>query len=385
MLPGKKIVDGENRYMQFENIKIMVTGGGTGGHIFPALAAIEFLKEKGIENFMYIGGTKGLENEIIPKTGIPFRQIWISGIERGSILKNILFPLKLTVATLQSMIHIVRYNPDIVLGFGGYVSGPVIFTASSLLYPTLIMEQDVYPGITSRLLSRWAKKILVAFEESIQYFSPKQRYKIQVSGNPIRPSIQKLDKKEARRHLGMNEDVFTLVIMGGSQGARAINEAILNNLDEILRLPIQIIWQTGTKNYEAVKDKVKSRDNILIQPFFDEMKYVYSAADLIVNRAGALTLAEILKMKIPSILVPYPFAAGDHQRKNAAAMEKRGIAKVVDQDEEQFEEKLISAITNLVNNPDELTRMKTNLNVSKENKALEVLYENMIELIAKKI
>lgn len=378
--PGDGILD-----EKFAHIKVMITGGGTGGHIFPALAVMEMLQQKGFRHFIYVGGTKGLENSIIPGKGIPFHRLWISGVERGSLMKNILFPLKLVTSFFQANYLLLKYRPHVVLGFGGYVSGPVIFSASSMLIPTMIMEQDVYPGITTRILARWAKRILIAFEESRSYFSVKQQFKIVTSGNPVRPSLVKWDSAEAKKRLGLDPGKFTVAVLGGSQGARAINQVMERNLNRIKDLGIQLVWQTGKLDYPTIAAKagISQLDGLVIQPFFEEMDVVYSAADLVINRAGAISIAEMLKMQVPAILVPYPFAAGDHQRKNAETMVQRGVARMVLQTSEQFEQQLIRELENLVKNPQKLAEMKENLKKFEKNEALDIYYHELTQLMIK--
>ncbi|GAB4182352.1 MAG: undecaprenyldiphospho-muramoylpentapeptide beta-N-acetylglucosaminyltransferase [Calditrichia bacterium] len=372
--------------MALENIKIMITGGGTGGHVFPALAIIEYFKSKGFSNFLYVGGYRGIENKLVPSQGIPYKKLWISGFARGNLVKNLLFPLKLVVSTFQAIWNIISYRPHVIIGTGGYVEGPMVFVGSSLLFPTVICEQDVFPGITTRILARYAKRIMLASEESIKYFPEKLHYKCKVAGNPVRPTLKQIEKSEARKIFGLQTEKPVIAIIGGSLGAVAINDVILSLWEELQQLDIQIIWQTGNTDYERIIRELPETDKMPnVQPFYSNMNAVYSAADAVICRAGALTLAELKHMGLYSLLIPYPYAAGDHQKKNALAMEEKGWAEVILQDDPEIKDKLKTFLKKVKENSEFLQQKSEEMKQQNQTDTLKVIYDSVVELIAKDV
>ena len=362
--------------------KILIAGGGTGGHVYPAIATIEALREKGDFTFLFVGGKKGMEMNIIPKYNIASESIWISGFQRYFTWKNFLFPMKLLVGMLQSRKIIKNFNPDVVVGTGGYVTGPVLYTASKMGIPVLIQEQDVFPGVTTRLLKKHANRICLAFDGARQYFKDYLN-KIVITGNPVRKNLTLKSKAEAVEKWNLTPEKPVIFVFGGSQGARAINTALIAIIPKLIKeYGVQILWQTGEKNYATIKESEIDYEEVKILPFIQEIDYAYSAADIIVSRAGAITLAELAIVQKPVILVPYPFAAGKHQEYNAKLIEQEGAAIML-LEERGWEEKLLNTIIKLLE--DQLLRskmMEAWRKLSRPN-AANIIADEVINLINK--
>ncbi len=336
-------------------VRIMITGGGTGGHIFPGIAIADAVKRIEPEADIIFVGTKGkIESRVVPKAGYKFVPIWISGFRRSLDLRNLLFPLKLIVSLIQSFLIIKKFKPDVVVGTGGYVSGPVVFVASLLGVPTLIQEQNSYPGITTRLLSTLVDEVYISFESSRKYL--KRKDNVFLTGNPIRSSLKIYPKDEALKFFGLDEGKKTLFVFGGSTGARSINEAMLEIIDELVKRDIQVIWQTGMLDFERVRNKCEGVCGVKVFPFLDEIDYAYSACDLAVCRAGATTISEITYFGVPSILVPYPFAAANHQYENARVLSENGAGEILLDSE--LKSKLKEKILNLIADDQKLKMMR---------------------------
>ncbi|UCF63756.1 MAG: undecaprenyldiphospho-muramoylpentapeptide beta-N-acetylglucosaminyltransferase [bacterium] len=329
--------------------KVIFAGGGTGGHVYPALACIEALLNKGKFDILYIGGHQGIENKIVPRFHYAFKKIWISGFQRTFTLKNFLFPLKLLVSLWQSIMILFKYKPDVVIGTGGYVSGPVLYTAAKMGIPTLIQEQDSYPGVTTRLLARYCNVVCVPYEEVIPLLK-KVKGSIIVTGVPIRRSLQLPEKHSVLKEWDFRDDIPVILIFGGSQGAQSLNRAMLSIVPEIMKQsPIQLLWQTGEKNFEEIRQSpLAGEEGIQIMDYIHSMEKAYAVADIIISRAGAITLAELALVQKPCILVPYPFAAAQHQEKNAETIAGLGAAFIV-KEGKGFEEKLTTALSTLLN------------------------------------
>jgi UDP-N-acetylglucosamine--N-acetylmuramyl-(pentapeptide) pyrophosphoryl-undecaprenol N-acetylglucosamine transferase len=327
--------------------RILIAGGGTGGHIYPAIATIEALSEKGQFDFLFVGGKNGIEMNLVPKYGVAMSSIWISGFQRYFTLKNLLLPLKLLVSLVQSWKIITEFNPSVVVGTGGYVTGPVLYVASKLGLPVLIQEQDVLPGVTTRLLKKHVKRICLAFEGAKKYFEDCSE-KTVVTGNPVRKNQKRESKSEALQRWGFNPDKPMLFVFGGSQGSRAINQAMAEILPKLVHdYGIQLLWQAGEKEYPKISQLEINNDAVRILPFIHEIEDAYSAADIVVSRAGAITLAELAMAQKPVILVPYPFAAGKHQEYNARFIEHEGAAIVIIE-HEGWSQQLLTTLISLL-------------------------------------
>lgn len=339
-----------------------ITGGGTGGHIYPAVAVADELVKNG-ENIYYIGNPKNLEYDIISQKGYKFLPVNVHGMPRGAKISLIKWGFQLLWAIVKSLGYILRYKPDAVFGTGGYVSAPAMIAAKILAKPYMMHDCDAQPGLVTRYLAPYAKAVSVAFESANKFIKNKNFY---VNGNPIRPQFKTLTKEEARKNIGL-ENRLTLCIMGGSQGARTINDASVSLLKKLSKeYNIQIIFQTGKKNYERVIEQViriypeyELDKNLIIRPYFEDMVTVLKASDIAISRAGSLSLSEIEAAGLASILIPYPHAAADHQRKNAKYMVEKGASLYLE-DSETDEIHLGNMITELINNPDKLHELQNN-------------------------
>ncbi len=326
---------------------ILFAGGGTGGHLFPALAIAEEIRKLEPGAQFLFAGTKGkIEADVVPRRGFAFAPIWISGFHRGLRIQNLLFPLKVVVALVQSFFLIKRFRPDAAVGTGGYVCGPVLYVASLLGIPTVIHESNSYPGITTRMLSGRATKVFVAFEVARQWL--KRGDNIELLGTPTRDSLGTVSRAEARKFFGLDETKRTVLIFGGSLGASSFNRAMPKIAEELSNSGIQFIWQTGQKDYQAIQKTMEGKSIGWIGPFIDRMECAYAAADVVVSRSGATTLAELTRVGKAAILVPFPYSAADHQKMNAESMAKAGAAIVVR--DHEIEPRLAKEILELLSN-----------------------------------
>lgn len=318
-----------------QSIKVIIAGGGTGGHVFPAIAIAKALKKMPINTRILFVGAKGrLEMTKVPAAGFHIIGMPVSGLQRRLTWKNLLVPFKLINSMIRSRNIIKRFRPHVVIGVGGYASGPVVREAARQGVPTLIQEQNSYPGLTNRLLAKKAEKICVAYEGMEKYFQPS---KIYLTGNPVRQDILDLTGKYelAMSYFGLSKDKPVLLVTGGSQGARSINEAVEKNIALFLSNNIQVIWQTGTTYLNKALGLAESLNTsgVYIHAFIDKMDLAFAAADVVVSRAGAIAVSEICAVKKPAILIPSPNVADDHQTKNAMALVHNHAAILIkDQD-----------------------------------------------------
>jgi len=323
------------------NVRIIFAGGGTGGHLFPALAIADEIRRINPDVDILFIGTRGrIEARVVPQSGYKFRTIWISGFTRSLKLRNFIFPLKLTVALIQSFFIIRKFRPDVAVGTGGFVSGPVLYVATLLKIPTLIQDHNSYPGITTRLLSSRVNEVHIAFESSRKYFKwRKWRFlatqrrsrqdNLKLSGSPVR-RLATVNKNDALRYFNLDLNKKTLFVTGGSQGAASINSSLLKVLGDIVGHGIQIIWQTGTADYNRIKSECARFGSLIwVSKFIDKIEYAYFACDLALCRAGATTIAELTQCGVAAVLVPYPYAAANHQVENAKAMIETGAAEMI--------------------------------------------------------
>jgi UDP-N-acetylglucosamine--N-acetylmuramyl-(pentapeptide) pyrophosphoryl-undecaprenol N-acetylglucosamine transferase len=306
--------------------KVIISGGGTGGHIFPAIAIARAIKAKYPEaDILFVGAKGRMEMEKVPKAGFPIEGLWISGLQRRLTVDNLSFPLKVLSSLLKANRIVSRFKPDIAIGVGGYASGPLLRVAAARGIPSLIQEQNSFPGITNRLLAGKVNRICVAYEGLERWFPVE---KIVLTGNPVRSEVLgPVDKAKALAHFGLNPDRPVLLVSGGSLGARTINESIESGLDLLAEAGIQVIWQTGKTYFERARSLGNHR--VKVFEFIYEMDLAYAAADIIVSRAGAMSISELCVIGKPCILVPSPNVAEDHQTKNARALSDRGAAVLV--------------------------------------------------------
>lgn len=309
----------------------MITGGGTGGHIFPAIAIADAIKKLHPEaSFLFVGATGKMEMERVPKAGYAIEGLPVAGFQRSMSLKNLSFPFKLLKSLWRARSIVKRFQPDVVIGTGGYASGPIMRAAQRSGIPTLIQEQNSYAGVTNKILGRRARKICVAYDHMEQFF-PADR--IVFTGNPVRSDILHLEGKreEGIRHYNLDPNKKTLVVIGGSLGARTLNNAMRDNVEFFEQNPdIQVIWQCGKfYEYEYSAMETAKLPNVQCLAFIDRMDLLYATADVIVSRAGALSISELCLVGKPVILVPSPNVAEDHQTKNALALVEKGAARLV--------------------------------------------------------
>ena len=314
--------------MQVPRLKVIISGGGTGGHIFPALAIAGALKKVVPDiDILFVGAKGKMEMEKVPNNGYPIIGLWISGFQRSLSLSNLLFPIKLLISMMKALLIIIRFKPAIVIGTGGYASGPVLRAATWLRKPILIQEQNNFPGVTNRILGRRAACICTAFEGMEKYF-PKD--KILLTGNPIREDIfeNKPSRTDALSSYGLDANRPVVFVVGGSQGARSINQAIASNLSFFKENEIQLIWQTGKDFYQTARMETDKTNysGIKVYDFINSINIAFEAATIVVSRAGAIAISELCSVGKPAILVPYPYAAGDHQTKNAMALSEKHAA-----------------------------------------------------------
>lgn len=358
-------------------MKVLVSGGGTGGHIYPALAIIREIKNREpASQFLFIGTSEGLEADIVQKAGIPFETIHITGFKRKHYLDNVKTIYHFMKGVVDSKRKIRAFKPDIVIGTGGYVSGPVVFAASRLKIPTLIHEQNVVPGLANAFLSRFTSAVAVSFEASSQHFKHSQ---LLVTGNPRASEVVQADGQNGRASLSISDNKKVILIVGGSRGAQAINEAFLDMVEHIGQLPhCHFIYVTGDVHYEEVRAKlIESKvlmEKITLRPFLYNMPDVLAGTDLIVNRAGASFLAEVTALGLPSILIPSPYVTNNHQEKNARWLEQEG-ASIVILEKDLSGTTLFEHIKCVIDDEDGFKKMKVaSLSLGKKNAATDIYH-----------
>jgi UDP-N-acetylglucosamine--N-acetylmuramyl-(pentapeptide) pyrophosphoryl-undecaprenol N-acetylglucosamine transferase len=359
-------------------MKIIIGGGGTGGHIFPALAIANALKNKmpAIE-ILFVGAKGKMEMEKIPAAGYKIVGLDIAGYNRSSLIKNIGLPVKLIKSFFQVRKILKSFKPDAVIGVGGYSTFPVLRSAQSNNIPTFIHEANSLAGKSNILLAKRAKKIFVPIEGMEKYFPAE---KIMITGNPVRHIFsEKISKNEALEFFGLKQDFKTVLVIGGSLGAKSINETVEENIDFFKKNNLQLIWQTG-KTYAANAAKVEEeRMNIWTNAFIDKMENAYAAADVVIARAGAMTIAEMCVVGKPAIFVPLPFAAEDHQTVNAMTLVNKKAALIVSDTKAKSE--LFPCLLNLVNDEKLMKELTENISKMSNTNADEIIAEEILKQI----
>lgn len=355
--------------------RFIISGGGTGGHIFPAVSiGKEIQKRFPDAEILYVGAKGGMEMNLVPKNGFRIEGVWISGIQRQlsikNIFRNLLFPVKFFVSLWQAYRILARFQPDCVIGVGGYASGPLGRVAGWKSIPLVICEQNAFPGITNRWLSSKASRILLGNADALKYFDAQ---KCVVTGNPVR-SFVLTDRRDAIVKLGLNPDKPVVLSLGGSLGSLKINNVLESHLKEILDSEIQLIWQTGKFYFNDLNQRVEKHPNLKMQAFIEDMALVYSAADIIISRAGGSTISEMIQLSKVGLLVPSPNVAEDHQTKNALSLVNAGAAVLVKDAEAQ--EKLIPELKNILENTERMNTLKKNIqDFEKHDSAKEIVDE----------
>ena len=360
---------------------IILSGGGTGGHIFPAVSIARKLKELLPEvNILFVGALGKMEMEKVPKAGFPIKGLPISAFHRRFTLKNLTFIFKLIASLIKAGKIIKEFKPDLVIGTGGFASGPIVKAASKRGIPCLLQEQNAFPGVTNRMLGKHVQTICVAHEGLEKYFPAD---KIKLTGNPVRADLIKTSslRKEALEYFDLKGDKPVLFVFGGSLGARTINHSIEANLGDLSFTKVCLIWQTGTTYYPEAK---KAMDNfpemeIRVHEFIYRMDLAYELADVIVSRAGAISISELCIVGKPVILVPYPHAAGDHQLKNAMALVERNAALMIE--DSIAIEKLVESAGLLLSDKEKMAKLGQNISELAKPEATLKIAEEAIKLL----
>lgn len=356
--------------------RIIISGGGTGGHIYPAIAIANALKEidTNIE-ILFVGAEGKMEMEKVPKAGYNIVGLPVIGLSRKFSFQLLLFPFKLIKSLLKARSIIKSFKPDVAVGVGGFASGPLLMMAGLQNIPYILQEQNSYAGITNKLLAKNAQKICVAYPDMETFFPS---HKLLLTGNPVRKDIlnTELKKEEALHFFGLSRSIRTLFVMGGSLGARSINEALLKNLPLLIKNGFQVLWQTGKDFYPRALAETKSlpHERIKVYDFIYQMDLAYAVADVVVSRAGALSVSELCLVKKPVVLIPYPFAAEDHQTKNAQTLADHNAAVLLPDNKvsEHFAEEVIGLFENM-EKQSELSRHIAQL--ARPNAATDIAHE----------
>jgi len=362
-------------------IKAILSGGGTGGHLYPALAiADQMVKDKHISSLLFVGAQGKMEMGKVPQSGYSIKGLWISGYQRGKLISNLLLPFKILFSLLKSWSILKKFKPQIALGTGGYASAPLLYLAAKIGLPTIIQEQNFYPGLTNRFLGKYVDKICVVYQNMEQHFPP---HKMVVTGNPVRSTIFENEHsvEQAKKQFKLDPYQPTILIIGGSLGARTINEAILANHEQLGNEGYQLIWQTGKIYYKEMMERMGdgSRDRIQVQAFIDNMPLAYKAADLIISRAGAITLAELALLKKPAILAPSPNVADDHQKKNAQAMVNENAASMIE--DQALKDELADEAIKILQNQAWQQQLAENIGRFAKPNAAQVIVDEAFNLI----
>ena len=361
-------------------MNVILTGGGTGGHIYPAIAIGDKIKEKyPSANLLYIGFKGGLEANIVPQNGYEIKYVSARWVDRKNVL-SIFKTIKSVLKGRRQAYEIMKdFKPDVVIGTGGYVSYPVILAGKKYGSKLYLHEQNAYPGMANRRLSKYVNKIFLGFEGAKKYFDSMDTENLIYSGNPVRASFYNVSREESRKRLGISKDKFVIFSFGGSQGAKAINESMISVVEEFLdNDDVYILFGCGEWYYEKTKDHFSGKEltNVLIKDYIKDMPNFLGAADLIIGRAGALSLAEITMCKRASILIPSPNVTGNHQYHNAMSVVDKGGAIIINENEEMTENLLIN-IKDLIKNPDKIRKMEIGSEEASRPSALDTIVDNI--------
>jgi len=363
-----------------KSYKVILSGGGTGGHIYPAIAIANELKFRfPMTEFLFVGASDKMEMQKVPEAGYCIVGLWISGFQRRVTFKNLLFPFKLLFSLLKSVQIINTFKPDVVIGTGGFASGPVLQVASMRRVPTLIQEQNSFPGITNKLLSKKVDKVCVAYE-GLERFFPKE--KLVLSGNPVRQDLLDLEQKraEAIEFFNLESEKKILLVLGGSLGARRINQLIESKLDYFKALGIQVIWQCG-KLYSDDYNQYNSSDLVQVHAFINRMDLAYASADFVISRAGASSVSELCVVGKPVIFIPSPNVSEDHQTKNAIAITKNNAALLIA--EKNLESSFESEFSIVLNSKSQQVLLSENIKKLALREATKTIVDEIEKLLVK--
>lgn len=358
--------------------RIIFAAGGTGGHVYPAIAIADELKKLN-ENIKikFIGAKGRIEEKIVPANGYELETIEITGIKRSFNLKNITAAYKILKALRDSKKILKDFSPELVYGTGGFVSGPVLRAAQSLGFTNVIEEGNFYPGVTVKLVSPKADKVILNFEGTKKFL--KRSDNVAVMSYPVRQNLKIYEKGEAAKYFGLDGSKKILFVFGGSQGARSINSALLKCFKNLSASGIHIIWQTGESDFESVNSAVSSNRNIKVLKYIDKIDYAYSASNLVVCRSGISTIMELASFGKTAIFVPYPKASENHQEKNAGAVVEKNAAEIIA--DKDLNQKLESAVLRLINDDNKLSYMGSNISLMADTEAASKIASMLVEMI----
>lgn len=371
-------------------MRVLITGGGTGGHINPALAIAQKVKSKDVSNtVLYVGTKIGMESELVPKEGFEFKSVTAKFLQRKISFENIITLFASAKGVMEASKIIKEYKPDIVVGTGGYVCGPVVLAAALKKIPTMIHEQNVFPGVTNKLLAKVVDVIGISFDEARKYFPQNIRHKLLLVGNPVRNDILIADRKKSRKFYNLKADDILIYSFGGSGGQVSLNRAMLDVIKKYNgKLNIKLIHVTGKRLYDGFNEELKRanldiKNNVEIKEYMYDAPTALSASDIVIGSAGAITIAEITAVGVPSILIPKTYTAENHQEYNARALEKKGAAKVIlEKDLDGMT--LIKAIEEIIENKNMLNTMALNSKKLGNFNVEDKIYEAMQNLINSK-
>jgi len=362
------------------NPRFIISGGGTGGHIFPAVSIAGEIKRRLPEaEVLFVGAKGGMEETVVPRYGYTIQSVWISGIQRQlnlrNLVRNLSFPAKLMSSLLQSRRIVKSFKPDAVVGVGGFASGPLGRAASGMGVPLFICEQNAYPGLVNKWLADRAKKILLGNEDAQKYFD---KSKTVVTGNPIR-TFELPDRETAAKKLGLDPAKPILLSLGGSLGALKINEALLATLDQVTESDVQLYWQCGKRYYERLAVQVPAHPQVKLAAFIEDMASAYAAADLIISRAGGSTISELIALSKPAILVPSPNVAEDHQTKNALSLSTKDAARLVK--DVEVKEKLLPTALEILSDSTQLEELTAAITAFEKHDAAKEIVDQIFSEI----
>lgn len=360
-------------------MKVLFSGGGTGGHLFPAIAVAGELKQMNADGeIVFIGTPHRIESTVVPAHGYTFEPLMSSGMPRKNIVKLFFYLFEFASTLLKAKKLVKRIAPDVAVGTGGYVSVTPLLAARWLGVPLVLLEQNSVPGLATKLLQRFAAKIHLNYEDSLKYISNKQNAVI--TGNPVRRAVTKITRQEAREKLGIPVTKQVLLILGGSLGAASMNKKVAGILDSIKESGVYTIWQTGKNDYDTYKNF--STDTVEVRPFIDEMDVMYKAADMVICRAGATTISELAYYGLPSILIPSPNVANDHQTGNARSLQDKGAAIMIK--ESEAESRLAEEFKKLLGSPERRGELSRNIKNFSKPEAARAVAESVVALFNSK-
>ncbi|MFI5211963.1 MAG: undecaprenyldiphospho-muramoylpentapeptide beta-N-acetylglucosaminyltransferase [Ignavibacteria bacterium] len=358
--------------------KILFAAGGTGGHIYPAIAIADELRKMNQNiDIRFIGAKGRIEEKIVPQNGYKLETIDISGFKRSLSIKNVSAAYKVLKSIRRSKEILNEFKPEIVYGTGGYVSGPVLRTAAKMGIPTVIEEGNYYPGVTVKLVSKYATRVILNFEGTKKYL--KRQDNIEIMSYPVRENLKRYGKSESAIYFGLDPNKNILFVFGGSQGANSINNSLKKCFKNITSSGIQIIWQTGDKDFESICKIVNSNKNVKVLKYIDNIDYAYSASDLVLCRSGISTIMELASFGSAAVFVPFPGAAENHQQKNADALAEKNAAEIIP--DRELDIKLEPIVTGLLSNKEKLNSFKKNIAQFSNKKAASKIANMLSELI----